>query len=68
MVLAVECSVLSLNIKTAMAGGAPMSPEIARRMLRLFREIRPPERADYQLTPHELRLLKLLAEGHSYKG
>jgi len=33
----------------------------------LFRDIRPPERADYQLTPHETRLLKLLVEGHNYK-
>ncbi len=24
-------------------------------------------RADFDLTPHELRLLKLLVEGHSYK-
>ena len=55
------------SIKTAMDGGAPMSPEVARRVIRLFREIRPPDRADYHLTPHELRLLKLLAEGHSYK-
>jgi DNA-binding NarL/FixJ family response regulator len=44
-----------------------MSHEVARRVIRLFREIRPPERADYHLTPHELRLLRLLAEGHSYK-
>ena len=44
-----------------------MSPEVARRVIALFREIRPPERSDYHLTPHELRLLKLLAEGHSYK-
>jgi len=47
-------------------GGAPMSPEVARRVLRLFREIRPPERVEYDLTPHELRLLKLLVEGHNY--
>jgi DNA-binding CsgD family transcriptional regulator len=33
----------------------------------LFREIRPPEEASYQLTPHEIRLLKLLVEGHNYK-
>src|SRR5260370_40855356 len=58
---------LLASIKTAMAGGAPMSPEVARRVIRLFREIRPPDRADYHLTPHELRLLKLLTEGHSYK-
>src|SRR5262249_19085251 len=55
------------SIKEAMAGGAPMSPEVARRVLNLFREIRPPEKSDCQLTPHELRLLNLLVEGHSYK-
>ena len=49
-------------------GGAPMSPEVARRVLRLFREIRPPEKVDYNLTPHELRLLKLLVEGHNYQS
>jgi DNA-binding NarL/FixJ family response regulator len=54
-------------LKEAMAGGAPMSPEVARRVLSIFREIRPPERADYLLSPHELRLLKLLVGGHSYK-
>lgn len=51
-----------------LAGGAPMSPEIARRVLRLFREIRPREAADARLTPHELRLLKLLVEGHNYQS
>jgi DNA-binding NarL/FixJ family response regulator len=55
------------SLQEAIAGGAPMSPEVARRVLALFREIRPPEHEDYQLTPHELRLLKLLVEGHSYK-
>jgi DNA-binding CsgD family transcriptional regulator len=33
----------------------------------LFREIRPPDHSDYQLTQHEERLLKLLVEGHNYK-
>src|SRR5438132_75706 len=55
------------RVNEAIRGGAPMSPEVARRTLTLFREIRPPERVDYHLTPHELRLLTLLAEGHSYK-
>jgi len=55
------------SLKEAMDGGAPMSPEVARRVIKLFREIRPPERADYKLTPHETRLLKLLVEGHNYK-
>jgi len=55
------------GIREAMQGGAPMSPEIASRVIKLFREIRPPERADYKLTPHETRLLKMLVEGHNYK-
>jgi len=55
------------NIREALAGGAPMSPEVAMRVVKLFREISPPERADYDLTPHETRLLKLLVNGHNYK-
>jgi DNA-binding NarL/FixJ family response regulator len=55
------------SLQQAIEGGAPMSPEVARRVLGLFRQISPPEYEDYQLTPHELRLLKLLTEGHSYK-
>ena len=49
------------------AGGAPMSPEIARRVVTLFREFRPPERASYRLTPQETELLKLMVDGHHYK-
>ncbi len=48
--------------------GAPMSPEVALRVLKIFREIRPPETGDYDLTAHELRLLKLLVEGHNYQS
>jgi DNA-binding NarL/FixJ family response regulator len=55
------------SLSEVVAGGAPMSPEVARRVIALFREIRPPERADYHLTPHETRLLKLFVEGHNYK-
>ena len=55
------------GLKEAIAGGAPMSPEIARRVIALFRDFSPPERADYHLTPHEVRILKLLVEGHNYK-
>jgi DNA-binding NarL/FixJ family response regulator len=54
------------SLKEAVTGGAPMSPEVASRVITLFRDIRPPERADYELTPHETRLLKLLVEGHNY--
>ena len=55
------------SLKEVMGGGAPMSPEVARRVVALFREIRPPEQADYQLTPHEIRILALLVEGYNYK-
>jgi DNA-binding NarL/FixJ family response regulator len=48
-------------------GGAPMSLEVARRVIALFREFQPPERAEYSLSPHEMRLLKLLSDGHNYK-
>jgi len=54
-------------LKEAVAGGAPMTPEIARRVVTLFRQVHPPAHADYHLTPHETRLLKLLVEGHNYK-
>ena len=50
------------SLRDAVAGGSPMTPEVARRVVALFREFRPPEKADYQLTPHESRLLKLLVE------
>jgi DNA-binding NarL/FixJ family response regulator len=55
------------SLREAVGGGAPMSPEVARRVIALFREVRPPDRADYHLTPHETRLLKLFVEGHNYK-
>ena len=54
------------SIREVVAGGAPMSPEIARRVVGLFRTIRPPEQSDCHLTPHELRILKLLVDGHTY--
>lgn len=54
-------------LKEAVEGGSPMSPEVARRVINLFREIKPPKAAEYELTPHEIRLLRMLVEGHSYK-
>jgi DNA-binding NarL/FixJ family response regulator len=54
-------------LKEVISGGAPMSPEVARRVIKLFREVRPPERASHNLTPQETELLKLLVEGHNYK-
>jgi len=54
------------SLSEAASGGAPMSPEVASRVIKLFRDIRPPEKADYELTPHETRLLKLIVQGHNY--
>jgi len=48
-------------------GGAPMSPEVARRVVELFRRFNPPEQANYRLTSQEAQILKLLADGHHYK-
>jgi DNA-binding NarL/FixJ family response regulator len=50
-----------------MTGGAPMSPPVANRVIALFRDVRSPAHAEHHLTPHEVRLLGMLAEGHSYK-
>lgn len=49
------------------SGGAPMTPEVARRAVEMFRRVAPPRGAEHGLTPRELELLKLLADGHSYK-
>ena len=58
---------LVVALQEAVDGGSPMSPEVARRVINLFREIKPPKEAAYELTPHEVRLLRMLVEGHSYK-
>jgi len=54
-------------LKDVKRGGSAISPEVARRVIDLFRSIKPPKKADYNLTPHEMRLLQLLMEGHNYK-
>jgi DNA-binding NarL/FixJ family response regulator len=54
-------------IREAVAGGSPISPEVARRIVDLFRQFRPLSQPEHELTPHELRLLRLLINGHNYK-
>ena len=58
---------LLASLKEVIDGGAPMSPEVARRVVRLFRDFRPPEHASYHLTAQESDLLRLLVEGHHKK-
>jgi DNA-binding NarL/FixJ family response regulator len=49
-------------------GGAAMSPEVAIRVIEAFRQkTPPPARNTPPLTPQEIRLLKLLTEGHQNK-
>jgi DNA-binding NarL/FixJ family response regulator len=52
------------------AGGSPMTPGIARRVLELFRDNAPAPAIpvkDYKLTPQEKKILQLLVDGKSYK-
>ena len=55
-------------IREAYDGGAPMSPEIARKVVSLFQKTGPLPKVNEQLTPQEVRLLKFLAEGYSYQA
>src|SRR5688572_31840672 len=55
------------SLQEVASGGAPMSPEVARRVVRLFHEFRPPREATYHLTAQENELLRLLTNGHHRK-
>jgi DNA-binding NarL/FixJ family response regulator len=55
-------------IREAHAGGAPMSPEVARRVLQLCRQVVPPPPPAHDLTPQEIRVIGLIAEGHGYQA
>jgi DNA-binding NarL/FixJ family response regulator len=56
------------SIREVKNGGAPISPEIARRVVQLFREFSPPTTPpDCRLSAQELKVLQLLVEGHNYK-
>jgi DNA-binding NarL/FixJ family response regulator len=54
-------------IRDTVKGGSPISPDVARRVVDIFRRFRRPEEPQHDLTPHELRLLRLLIDGHGYK-
>ncbi|TAK58254.1 MAG: response regulator transcription factor [Bacteroidetes bacterium] len=54
-------------VQQAHGGGTPMSPHIARRVLKLFRQFTPPPKADYNLTPRELEILEYLVRGNDYQ-
>ncbi|HXI41128.1 MAG TPA: response regulator transcription factor [Bryobacteraceae bacterium] len=54
-------------IRSAQAGGSPLSPEIARQIVGLFQRADSAQPAA-ELTAQEQRLLTLLAEGYSYQS
>ena len=54
-------------VREIAGGGAVMSPEVAIRVVELFRKSQIPEQSSASLSPQEIRLLKLLTEGHQNK-
>ena len=54
-------------VDNAFAGGTPMSPHIARKVLEMFRQNAPPKKADYHLTTREQEVLELLVQGDDFK-
>lgn len=54
------------SIRELYEGGAPMSPGIARKVVQMFQKAPPPP-DDLQLSTRQLEILRMLAEGHSYK-
>jgi DNA-binding NarL/FixJ family response regulator len=55
------------SIREIHNGGAPMSPEVARKVVTMFQKVVPPKNQEHQLSARELQVLKLFADGHSYK-
>ena len=59
-----EAQVLLESLQDVMTDAAPMWPEVASPAIELRDG---PSHVAHQLTPHEVRLLGMLAEGHGYK-
>jgi DNA-binding NarL/FixJ family response regulator len=57
---------IAAAIRTAAAGGSPINPTIARRVLEMFSKANPPAR-DYRLTPREKEILEVLVQGKTIK-
>jgi DNA-binding NarL/FixJ family response regulator len=54
-------------IREVCSGGAPMTPEMARRVVQHFQQVPAPSADLPQLTPREKDVLDQLAKGYSYK-
>jgi len=51
------------SIQTCLAGGSPMTPGIASKVLQLFKKHIPQKNNEYSLTKREIQILELLVEG-----
>ncbi len=54
-------------IKDVKEGGAPMTPQVAKKVLQLLPRSEKEAKADIYLTPREVDVLTLLTKGYSYK-
>ena len=54
-------------IVEAHGGGSPMSPDIARKVVVALQRPGPIDKTEQTLTPHERRIIGLLADGNSYE-
>jgi DNA-binding NarL/FixJ family response regulator len=55
------------GIRQLHAGGGPMSPEVASKVIAFFRQKAAADKELEQLTPREMNILNELAEGFRYK-
>jgi DNA-binding NarL/FixJ family response regulator len=58
---------IAAAIRSAAAGGSPINPTIARRVLEMFSKANTATHNDYGLTPREMDILKLLVSGSTIK-
>ncbi len=57
---------IAASIRSAVDGGSPINPHIARRVLEMVAKTTTPKH-DYGLSPREMEILHLLVEGHTTK-
>jgi len=51
------------SVGSALSGGAPMTPRIARRVLEMFANLAPKKQADYGLSVREAEVLQCIVDG-----
>lgn len=54
-------------LQEARLGGSPMSAGVARKVVTMFQRIAAPVEDAVSLSPREVQVLRLIADGHSYK-